>query len=112
MLLRKAKILLISGLTLSKITKMSSTYLTQKLTSFFNSLLNNYFSTCDINTLANNGPKGLPIATPSICWYNKQLNKNMLSLVHNSGNRFKSCSGINISNSLSWYMLSNIRLIV
>ena len=58
-------------------------YLTQKLHSFFNSLLNNNFSTCDINTLANNGPKGLPIATPSICWYNTPLNKNMLSLVYN-----------------------------
>ena len=83
MLLRKAKILFILGLTLSKITKMLSTYLTQKLTSCFNLLLNNNFSTYDINTLANNSPKGLLIVTPSICWYNKSLNKNMLSLVHN-----------------------------
>ena len=44
MLLRKDKILLILGLTLLKITKTSAAYLTQKLTSCFNSLLNSKYN--------------------------------------------------------------------
>ena len=110
------------GLSLLRIIKISSTYLTQKFICCFNSLLNYNFSIWNMNILTNNGPtiiiliknglNGLPFTIPLTCWYNKPSNKNILFFVHNSSNFFKSFSSFNIANSLFLYILSKIKLIV